>query len=116
MGSANFTKAATTKNQEMSVLISSSESDEDFSEELLDTLNEFFNYGEIVDDDWLRRYRQQWKRNQKRLDALADSFGKAKGTKSIIQTELLMMEWPEYYDSVKQDEIHSVEGRVRSKY
>ena len=112
VGSANFTKAAATKNMEVATLISSNEAGVIFADELFSTLNQFFDYGESVNEEWLRCYRQQWKRNQKRVEVLSDDFGETKGKKSILQTELLMMEWPEYYDSVKYDEIHSVDSRL----
>jgi HKD family nuclease len=116
-GSPNFTKAAFESNAEVGVHFNHHDSGSVATYNELDlALNDFFSRGKPVNAAWLAAYRPVWQRQQKRLGSLSGTYeppnGKPKVKHSPLNVPLFIAQWPEYFDSVKDDRKHSTEGRL----
>ena len=64
----------------------------------------------------LSSYRKIWKRQHRRLASLSGTYSpptkKTKPKKSPLDVALFVMDWPEYYESVREDTEHTTEGRL----
>ena len=117
IGSPNFTSAAFTANSEIAVHVSSNDADADTAHETLDrSLNEYFASGKLISVQELGAYRTIWNRQQPKLASLSGTYDskakKIKGKRSPLDVPLFTMSWPEYFDSVREDENHPTEGRL----
>jgi HKD family nuclease len=116
-GSPNFTHGGFSSNSEVSVCFDSNDvGATDAYAKIDSTLNEFFSAGRKLSPKELNAYRKIWKRQQRRLASLSGTYSppskKSKPTKSPLDVPLFMMEWPDFYDSVKEDTEHTTEGRL----
>jgi len=116
-GSPNFTHGGFSSNSEVAVCFDSNDVDAaDAYAKIDSSLNEFFAKGKSLSPKDLSAYRQIWKRQQRRLASLSGTYSpptkKTKPKKSPLDVPLFIMEWSEYYESVKEDTEHTTEGRL----
>lgn len=117
-GSQNFTQGGFLKNSEVAIHFDNNDvGATDAYAKIDSTLNEFFSTGRKLSPKELNAYRKIWKRQQRRLASLSGTYSppskKSKPTKSPLDVPLFMMEWPDFYDLVKDDtELHTTEGRL----
>lgn len=117
VGSPNFTKAAYTKNEEVAVHFCQSDIEgARVYAQLNEVLDKFFEQAEQVDADYLDRYRSIWRRQQRHLQHVAGTYSdpdSSQPTRSPLATGLFKMVWDEYYEWVRTDKHHTIDGRLR---
>ena len=117
IGSANFTKSALSKNNEIMIHFSSDENDSKllFSK-LMDEIEDYWqNSNEMTNDDYLA-YVNVWKKNKRHLEKLGGKYGKAKVNKPIIKSKIFTISWIEYVEKVRKDQFHPFEERLNLLY
>jgi len=116
-GSPNFTRSAFNHNTEVAVLFGNADAEADTAhDQIRRTLNEFLSLGKRLSEKDLVAYRNIWKRQQRRLSPLSGTYSPPeKETKpriSPLEVPLFVAGWPEYFNSVREDQEHSTEGRL----
>lgn len=117
IGSPNFTNAAFSRNDEASLHFTSDDIDAgQVYEEIDSCLNRYFIEGKAIDESKLAEYRGIWTRQQARLGQVAGHYSqpetKERPKLSPLDVPVFVMEWPQYFDSVKDDRTHTTEGRL----
>jgi len=108
LGSPNFTKAAFTKNDEISILISSK--DKNSSKAFLKVkkyINTLWNKGEYIDKNEYEQYKINWKKN---LFNTYSKISKLSRSKPAFETEIQKMSWQKFVEKIMRDP--NVEGRI----
>lgn len=113
-GSPNFTKSAFSDNAEVAVLFGNADLDAPSAKsDIIAVLDDFKAMGERLTAKQLAEYRSIWQRQQVRLKSLSGELGgNGKPTPSPFERPLIVAEWPEYLSWVKEDKVHSTEGRL----
>lgn len=110
IGSANFTRAAFTKNVECAVLVSSS--DGLSYDELKKIIDDHWKGAKKVDAQTLEAYRIRWQINRVRLKAAAGQASKARKS-GIYEHDLLKMSWGDYFTRIQQEPHGWFRDRLR---
>ncbi|MCX7428141.1 MAG: phospholipase D family protein [Planctomycetia bacterium] len=116
-GSPNFTHGAFTGNVEVAVHFSHFDVEASATHEKIEsTLDSYSSKAKKLTNADLDAYRSIWMRQQRRLNPLSGSYEppkkSKKPTKSPLDVPLFVARWPEYYQSVKEDTKHTIEGRL----
>lgn len=113
IGSANMTKAAFEENQELSLHVTSMDMDESdsLSKEARDTIKAMWALGTVMSEQEAAIYRSMHKIQKLRADRLSGAYASGKKSKSPLKSEIMSMEWDDYFVRVKADEKHSVDIR-----
>ncbi len=116
-GSPNFTHGAFTHNTEVAVLFGNGDAEATAAHSAITTaLDEFKALGKRLSQKELVAYRSIWKRQQRRLSPLSGSYSPPenpiKSKRSPLDVSLFVADWPEYFDSVREDTEHTTEGRL----
>ncbi len=116
-GSPNFTRGAFTSNTEVAVLFGSADAGATAAHnEITTTLDEFKALGKRLAEKDLAAYRSIWQRQQRRLSSLSGNYSPPekdiKPKRSPLDAPSFAADWPEYFDSVKEDTVHKTEGRL----
>lgn len=113
IGSANFTTSALSKNAEIMVHIKSSDSNSiNVLNDLLSTINSYWNEAEIINMKEFLSYKNIWKKNKNKIDNLKGIYGNSEGQKPLVKSELFSLEWSEYYKNIKKDKFNSFHERL----
>lgn len=123
IGSANFTNAAMKINQEMAVLIDSSDPGAGrFKKQVVTALGDWWKQGRQFDVSELNFYTSQWQLNRTRLKRAADQFGKwagghfrADGGAAAIDIPVVKMDWIEFFSHVKSEQQHWEKNSLDSR-
>jgi HKD family nuclease len=116
-GSPNFTYGAFSHNTEVAVLFSNNDAGAAAAHsDITKTLDEFLVLGKRLSEKDLAAYRAIWKRQQRRLSPLSGSYSppeeKPKVKISPLDVPVFVADWPDYFNSVKEDQEHTTEGRL----
>jgi HKD family nuclease len=116
-GSPNFTYGAFNHNTEVAVLFGSHDSESATTHEaIVSALDEFHGLGKRLSEKDLAAYRAIWKQQQRRLGPLSGNYlpleAKARLKRSPLEVRLFLADWPEYFNSVKDDTEHTTQGRL----
>lgn len=115
VGSANFTDAAFTNNEEAAVLLCSKQSDSPSEfKRLLRLVDRYWHQAQSISSEELERYKvlhKRW-REAARPFGLSTS-GCSKGCPSIpLSNTLLPLTWQQFVQRVKNERSHKHEGRI----
>jgi hypothetical protein len=117
IGSPNFTNGAFTSNAEAAIHVSNDDLNaDDTLLQIENSLDAFHSNGRQLDQQALDSYREIWKRQQRRLNPLSGTYAaqesKRKPIGSPLDAQVFVANWPEYFGLVKEDSIHTTEGRL----
>lgn len=110
IGSANMTHGAFNENQEISVHISSEDTDNEIFDNLKETIKELWNDSFILDITTAKNYREIQKQQKRKIDEISGKYG-SKVSKPPLETSIMMMDWKLYVTKVKKDIYHKVDYR-----
>ncbi|MCO6538469.1 MAG: phospholipase D family protein [Gilliamella sp.] len=119
IGSANFTQAALTKNDEIMIHITSNDQgSEKIFTDILKTIDNYWEYAEEMTEKEINKYTNIWKKNKTKLDSLKNVYGGYKSKKSMIKSNILSLQWNEYYEKIREktdekDESSSFSKRIK---
>lgn len=114
IGSANMTKGALSKNQEMSLHISNADSpSEKVKEDLLKNIKSYFESANPVSSEDANYYRGMWDKQRRNLKKVSGIYGKSKTGKAPIKSQIMRMSWSEYSAMVKEDPYHGIDKRLQ---
>jgi hypothetical protein len=97
VGSANFTRGAFTTNTELSIELDGTKSDAELKH-IQKFINDRWDDGEVLDDDWLIDYKALWERERKRKVMVPGA------PLEITSLTSLEMTWPEYVELIRKQE------------
>lgn len=97
VGSANFTRAAFTTNTELSIEIDGTKADDQLRH-IQKFINDRWDDGEVLDDDWLVDYTVLWERERKRKVMVPGA------PLEITSLTSLEMTWSEYVELIQKQE------------
>lgn len=114
VGSANFTEAAFTANEEAAVLLTSEDGDSQAEfERLLRLVNNFWHKAEEISSEELRRYRILHARWREATEGLGGGSGKTRrGRSRPLNNALLPVSWKEFVSRVKAEGSDMFKGRL----
>lgn len=102
IGSANFTQAALTKNDEIMIHITSNDQgSEKIFTDILETIDSYWEYAEEMTEIEITKYTNIWKKNKTKLDSLRNVYGGYTSKKSMIKSNILSLQWDEYYKKIR---------------
>ena len=114
IGSANFTQSAMSINDEIMILINQ---DDNNAKEtyiaLKEQIDKSWNNADIIDNVYFERYKKLFRKSQLLLDKLENKYTKNKSKKSILESNVLTMDWNKYFASIQHDRFHSFEERLK---
>lgn len=114
VGSANFTKAAFEKNTETMICISNKDINAEATyHKLIQEIESYHQRAQIFTKDDLISYKQIWKKKLKARDDLQDKFSKDNNIKPIYKSKIIMKNWQDYFEKVKNDKNDSFEIRLK---
>ena len=103
VGSANLTKGALKRNDEMVVRLTH---DDDASgkvrADVLRTIKSYFGRAEMATPETAARYREDWARKRHVVERLAGSYGST-GSKDPLHTRSMGMGWSDYYSALRME-------------
>ena len=115
VGSANFTDAAFTNNEEAAVLLSSTQGDSPSEfKRLLRLVDKYWHQAQPISGEELERYKvlhKRWKEAARALGSPPPSRTMRRKSKPLDNT-LLPLSWQEFVDRVKNEGIHRFDGRL----
>lgn len=97
VGSANFTRGAFTTNTELSIELDGTKSDAELKH-IQKFINDRWDDGEVLDDDWLVDYKALWERERKRKVMVPGA------PLEITSLTSLEMTWQEYVELIRKQE------------
>ena len=113
IGSANLTRGALTKNNEVSLLISSTDVDSDtVLEDVLNQITEYFDEARYVNKTEVDRYRELAKIHSQNRKKMGATFGGKKASKTPLEIDFLNMSWNNFKKGSKRDPHDSLEERL----
>lgn len=104
VGSANFTRAAFTTNTELSIEIDGTKADGQLGH-IQEFINDRWEDGEILDENWLADYKVLWERERKRKVIVPGA------PLEITSLTSLEMTWAEYVELIRKQE-----GRITKNF
>lgn len=113
VGSANFTKAAFEKNTETMICISNQDIHAEATyHKLIQEIESYHQRAQIFTKSDLISYKQVWNKKLKARDDLQDKFSKDNNIKPIYKSKIIMKNWQDYFEKVKNDKNDSFEIRL----
>lgn len=114
IGSANFTNAALSKNNEIVIHIKNSDSDsrEVFSS-LVEVMETYWVLSESMSQADYDRYKNIWKEKQAKIKVLSGEYGKTINSKPLVKSDIFSREWISFFKRIKNDKFHSFDGRIK---
>lgn len=111
IGSANFTRGAFQNNDEMGVLISSSDAKADFISNITIEIERQWKLAASFSNEDLADYRELWEKFRPKITGLSNKYRRNKKKRLVV--DLVTCNWAEYFRKVTtEDEYHSTEGRL----
>lgn len=117
-GSPNLTHGAFTLNDEVAIHFSDKDVESSgVRETIAVTLDGYLSKAQRLTPKDLDAYRAIWQRQQRRIFPLSGHYGAPtkrpkKSIKSPLEVPLFTASWVEYFDLVKEDPEHTIEGRL----
>ncbi|MDR2892947.1 MAG: phospholipase D family protein [Deltaproteobacteria bacterium] len=113
IGSANMTKAAYSVNKELSMYISSSDAVEyiKLGREIKNSIRDMYLSGSIMNIQCAEKYRNMYNIQKTRRNKLSGDYASNKKSKSPIESEIMSMEWDDYFARIADDKIHTMDVR-----
>jgi len=113
IGSANFTFSALTKNSEIVIHIKSTDSNSDtIYQTLINAIDNYWKDSESISSEEYENYKNIWKKNRKKIRSLKEQYGKSKTSKPLVKSKIFALSWSKYYQLIKNDSLHSFDGRM----
>jgi len=116
LGSPNFTNAAFSTNNEISVLISPDDVNaEHIYFEVKQYINKLWNEGGVFNATSLIKYSNSWKMQKSKIRSLSGSYGENNRnvrSRLIFETETQGLLWQEYLEKVKNEVNHNINDRI----
>ncbi|MHA3060973.1 phospholipase D family protein [Acinetobacter sp. ANC 4636] len=106
IGSANLTKGALTTNTELLVHITSSDSTEEFRDEVEQTITSFWEQGSVVTRQEAQNYRNLWNTQKNYLVRVSGNYNNeldANKVKSPLLSNIMTMSWSNLFTAIKND-------------
>lgn len=119
IGSANFTNAAFTHNNEICTLISSKDKNaEDVLSDIFEAVDNAWQETDIFDKNTLPDYRKVWENKKSKIESLSGYYGEGKQIRQRKITPIHLvpvanMDWSEFMNKVNNDRLHSVDERLK---
>lgn len=112
IGSANLTGGALTKNAEAVLLVSGNdELTGSLFQDLQALLHSYWTDARSVTEIDAANYRTLWEHHRPTLKKLSAEYGTSRATKSPVESNVMSMDWPRYFDAVKEDTNHGLVDR-----
>lgn len=114
IGSANLTHAAFTDNREVMLHISSNDFGikDNFQNEVYETINQLYVEGYQINHDDIRDYSEKHKEAKKAIEKIPSSTNPTIRVPKV-KSKILQMTWNEYFNTIKQDKMHSLSERCQ---
>jgi HKD family nuclease len=113
IGSANFTKSAMEKNTEIMTCITSIDiNSEIIYSKLVAEIENYHNRATIFTNDDLLSYQKIWDKKSKIRDNLQDKFSQDTDIKPIYKSNIITLNWDDFFNKVKNDKNHSFNMRL----
>lgn len=114
-GSPNFTHGAFSRNAEVAVHFTHLDLHAaTVHPDISAALDGFLALGKQLTESDLTAYRAIWKRQQRRLGPLSGTYEpfSKKAKRSPLDVRVFVADWPDYFNSVKEDQEHTTAGRL----
>ena len=113
LGSANLTRGALSINQELMIHISSADCNVNNSIriDVQENIDNWWENGHIMTREKSETYRKFWRFNKPRRDKLSGEYS-SPNAKPPIESQLMAMDWREYYKRVIEDDTHNPQERI----
>lgn len=113
IGSANFTKSAMEKNTELMTCIHSKDiGSKEIYNKLISEIESYHQRATIFTQDDLVSYQKIWDKKLKARDDLQDKFSQDTDIKPIYKSNIITLNWDDFFNKVKNDKNHSFNMRL----
>jgi len=113
IGSANFTKAAMEKNTEIMTCINSSDIDsKEIYNKLITEIESYHQRATMFSNNDLIAYQKIWDKKLKSRDDLQDKFNQDDDIKPIYKSNVITLNWDDFFNKVKNDKNNSFTIRL----
>ena len=113
IGSANFTGAAFSSNEEACLLIEASDDPGGATKQELDkAVADYWKSGDYFKPHELKQYRLLWDLFRQKRKGMAGDFGDKGAGKSVLVSPPINMSWSSYLNRVLRDRQHGVDKRI----
>lgn len=112
IGSANFTRGGTDKNIEAAIFLEGSVN-EDLFQSILKMVNQLWDRGSAIEEDFLTHYTLQYNANMKSRSALSKKIQVRTPKRGAKHPNLLGLSWSEYVDAIKNSMHLDLDGRLK---
>lgn len=110
IGSANFTEAAMTKNEELNVLIG--QEDGNYLSNLKKIIKSYFDQASHITEQEAISYRNIWNIKKKQLDRLVGNYGSKRTKKNAITSTVMSMDWSTFFKKITNNKTQGLESRI----
>ncbi len=113
LGSANMTHGAFTRNQEMTLHLSSRKNDnfDNLVSDIKKTIHAMWSSGEKMTSKKFENYKSMHNIQKSKIQSISGTYGEEKVKKSPLDSSVLNYSWDKYVHKVKIDEHHGVKDR-----
>ncbi len=112
IGSANLTASAMSKNSELMIHLSSTETPQSIKKDIQNQIVEYWEQAEVISSDKAQTYRALWHTQRHALRKVSGEYSSNKlQSKAPIQTEIMSMSWANYCKKVQADPFHGFDER-----
>lgn len=111
VGSANFTRGGTHRNDESALLLEGT-ADEQPLQELLNSVSAWWDKGDEITDEFLVAYELRWQANQNHRKAIEKPLKIYRPTDKSTHPKLLRTPWPDFLREIRNSANHSLDGRL----
>ena len=112
IGSANLTAGALSVNSELSTLISHKDGTPSLKGELVNVLKGYLDDARTISQDDADSYRRLWLLKKPNLARISGQYGGVGSKKPAIDSPVMSMDWPTFFERVKQDKTHGFAERI----
>lgn len=114
IGSANFTKSAIEKNTEiMSCIHSKDTGSMEIYNKLISEIESYHQRATRFSNDDLIAYQKIWDKKLKSRDDLQDKFNQDNDVKPIYKSNVITLNWDDFFNKVKNDKNNSFAMRLQ---
>ena len=114
IGSANFTKSAMEKNTEIMTCIHSTDiGSKEIYNKLINTIKSYHQRATVFTNDDLISYQKIWNKKLKSRDDLQDKFSQDNDIKPIYKSNVITLDWDDFFNKVKNDKNNSFDVRLQ---
>ena len=113
IGSANFTNAAFSANNEAGILITSENADKEMYNQIKKSIADAWDQAKHFDKDLLKDYYRSWERNQSKLKALSRLENKQKPGTPYFSIPIVATTWSEYIKRINDQKKAQIQERIK---